>query len=412
MTSSEPTIASSGPESASMQWAPLPRTLIVLVISGVLVVGQLYTVLPLFTAMGHSFGVPAPRTTWMATAFGFAYAIGFLFSGPLADRYGLRRMITVGLVATALTTAAVAAAPGLLAGSLLRAVQGLAAATFVPAAYAYVAAHIEPRRRPLALTCITSGFLVAAVAMQIAGQGLGAALGWRAVFIVFAPCFLAAAAAARWALRPGEREQASTLGAAFEAMSRLLIQPRLLALYGATATLLGSFVALYTAIELAGPPSLTGHPSALLALRASALPVLFVVPVLSPLLARISAVVRIVVGLAIAAASAGAASLTGSSVLALALILAVFVAAVAVAAPAVVEAIGAAAGPARGAAVALYAFATFLGASLAPQLVTTLTNLGFTGIALVVTGILTGGALLAFLAGRKEPAVSATTSRT
>ncbi len=387
-------------ESAPPEWAPLGRTLAFLVTTGMLVVGQLYTVIPLFASMGHSFGVTAGQATWMATAFGFAYAVGFLFWGPLADRYGLRRMITAGLVSTTVATAMVAIAPGLLIGSLLRAVQGLAAATFVPAAYAYVAAHIEPRRRALALTFITSGFLVAAIAMQVVGQTLGPALGWRAVFLVFAPSFLVAAAVARWVLRPGESGQASTVRSAFAAMPQLLARPQLLALYGATVTLLGSFVALYTAVELAGPPSLTGHPTALLDLRASALPILLLVPAATPLLARITPGVRTVAGLGIAAGSAVAASSAGDSVVALALILVVFVAAIAVAAPAVVQTISGAAGPARGAAVALYAFATFLGASLAPQLVTALAGLGFARNALVVAATLALGSLLALLATR------------
>ncbi|MEU9014539.1 hypothetical protein AB0D12_33245 [Streptomyces sp. NPDC048479] len=49
---------------------------------------QMYAVLALLHPMATSFGAAPGPATWTATAFGFAYAVGFLLAGPLSDRFG------------------------------------------------------------------------------------------------------------------------------------------------------------------------------------------------------------------------------------------------------------------------------------------------------------------------------------
>jgi len=134
-------------------------------------VGQMYTVLALLHPMATALGTKLEQVTWTATAFGFAYAAGFLLAGPLSDRYGSRAVITAGLVAAMAATLAVSAASDLPTAIVLRSVQGLTAATFAPSALSYAVHHIAPQRRGTALTCITSGMLAAAVIMQIGAQG-------------------------------------------------------------------------------------------------------------------------------------------------------------------------------------------------------------------------------------------------
>ncbi|WP_256255111.1 MFS transporter [Streptomyces sp. cf124] len=94
-------------------WAPAASTITLLTAIGVLMVGQMYTVLALLHPMTTSLGTTSGQATWTATAFGFAYAAGFLLAGPLSDRYGSRAVITAGLVAATAATLAVSAAPDL-----------------------------------------------------------------------------------------------------------------------------------------------------------------------------------------------------------------------------------------------------------------------------------------------------------
>ncbi|MGI5373615.1 MFS transporter [Streptomyces sp. CA-251387] len=108
----------------------------------------MYTVLALLHPMASALGTTPGQATWTATAFGFAYAAGFLLSGSLSDRYGPRAVITAALVAAAASTAAVSAAPNLPTAIALRSLQGLTAATFAPSALTYVVHHIGPRLCP------------------------------------------------------------------------------------------------------------------------------------------------------------------------------------------------------------------------------------------------------------------------
>ncbi|WP_169317135.1 MFS transporter [Actinacidiphila oryziradicis] len=80
-------------------WAPTTATIALLSSLGVLIVGQMYTVLALLHHMALSLKTTPEQVTWTATAFGFAYAAGFLIAGPLTDRYGPRAVMAAGLVA-------------------------------------------------------------------------------------------------------------------------------------------------------------------------------------------------------------------------------------------------------------------------------------------------------------------------
>nr|BFE78030.1 hypothetical protein GCM10020093_006310 [Planobispora longispora] len=120
--------ASVSPPAAAL--APLGRTVSVFVLTAVLASGQLYMVIPLLDAMAAGWGVPADGLTWLVTAFGAGYAAGFLLFGPLSDRYGRRRLLSYGLPIAAAATALVAASPDLGTAIALRAVQGVAVATF------------------------------------------------------------------------------------------------------------------------------------------------------------------------------------------------------------------------------------------------------------------------------------------
>ncbi|WP_028805879.1 MFS transporter [Streptomyces sp. 142MFCol3.1] len=384
-------------------WAPATPTIALLTALGVLMVGQMYTVLALLHPMATAFGTTPGQATWTATAFGFAYATGFLLAGPLTDRYGSRTVITAGLAAAAAATVAVSAAPNLTWAVALRIVQGLTAGTFAPSALSYVVHHITPQRRGTAVTCITSGMLAAAVLMQIGAQAVAAGLNWRAVFWFSAALMALSLIPVRRVLRPTLRHHTGGgLLQAFAAMPRLLRRPRLVALYLSTVTLMSAFVAVYTAVAIAGPPSIAGNSSAILALRASALPALVAIPLLSPVLQRLAAPLRAVLAFALAALAVAVGSLSGGHTVPLAIALLLFVAAVAAAAPAVVETINATAPHARGAAVALYGCSMFIGASLGPQLTGALTGLGFGGILRVVVAALVLGVLLALPALRHQ----------
>src|SRR5699024_5204318 len=118
--------ASTAPPSAT----PMSFTTTVssLSLAGLLVVGQLSTVILLYPFMAADWGNEPGTAAWTATAFAVAYATGFLLVGPAADRFGPRRTIVVGLTATAMITAAVPLASSLEARLVLGTIHGLSVA--------------------------------------------------------------------------------------------------------------------------------------------------------------------------------------------------------------------------------------------------------------------------------------------
>ncbi|WP_433593782.1 MFS transporter [Nocardia sp. CA-145437] len=391
-------------------WAPVGRTVGAVCAVGILVVGQLYVVLPVLNRLAADWDTSTSAATWMTTAFGLAYGAGFLVTGPLSDRWGWRPVIVGGLTATVVSTLLVAAAPGLVTGLSARILQGLTASFFAPAAFAYLSERIAPERRIFALTCLTSSFLGAGVVAQVLAQLIGNALGWHAIFVAGAIAFAVSAVVLRVVLQPPIRSadpltadgDAGTAVApsrsVFAPFVDLLRQSRLALLYLSCLAILGSFVGVYTGIQLAPPEGVGSGNGALLALRASAIPAMVAIPLLAGRLGGIAPATRLVAALGTAALAVAVTAVPLGG-LWVAVWLFVFVAAIAVAAPAAVQTITVRAGAARGAATALYTFALFVGASAGPQLANLVARHGYSAVALAVAALSASGAVLAAAAG-------------
>lgn len=375
-------------EGGGVAFAPFARTVTVLAGTALLATGQLYGMLPLLGAAASGWGVVPASLTWLVSVFGFGYAAGFLLFGPLSDRVGRRRVIVGGVAATAVTTALVAAAPSAGAALVLRVLQGLTIGAFPPVAMSYIAERVEPHRRLVTVTAMTTGFLAAAVVGQLAAQGLAAVLGWRSFFAAGGVAFAAAAVLLRWVLLPDRPSTGRSPLAAYRAMPPLLRAPGLRLLFLAVPAVLGSFVAVYTGLQLTGTAGLLG-------LRASALPVILAIPFLTPRLARIPGPARVSLALGGSALGVASIGLLEPGTIGLALLLMLVTAGTCVAAPGLIDTIGSRAGAARAPAISLFSALLFAGAGLGPQLAGALTGQGLRALALVLAALLAGAAALA-----------------
>ena len=379
-------------------------TVTALCLVGVVVVGQLYTALPLLGRFGHSWTTTAGSAGATVTAFSLGYAFGFLLSGPVSDRVGRRRVILAGLIATSVATALFAGAPNEPAGVTLRVLQGMCAASFAPPALAYLADRIEPNRRVAATTWLTSSFLAAGVLGQVFAQTVAENLDWRTVYWISAVLLAGGAALLALVLDGRQIGQVASTAAVYRAMGRLLTRPALVLLLATTATVLCGFVALYAGLQLAGPSGIAGAPHKLLELRAGALPAMIGIPLSAALTARIDPARRVCLALTAAGAVSVVMALLDLaddlSMPVLVMLLLGFVAGIAMAVPSLVQAIGARSGAARGAGVALYTFVLFIGASLGPALASATAGHGFAAVAGCVGALSACGAVLAGVAAR------------
>ncbi|MBK6596814.1 MAG: multidrug effflux MFS transporter [Proteobacteria bacterium] len=138
-----------------------------------------FLLLPALPDIALTYGVPTPQAQLTVTIYLVAFAIGVLFSGPLADRYGRKPLLAGGMLVAAAASAIALVAPDFSWFIVARFVQGLGAATGVTVSRATVGdlfAGSEMARKIATLTMA----MVAGTAMSPYLGGLIAEnLGWR-----------------------------------------------------------------------------------------------------------------------------------------------------------------------------------------------------------------------------------------
>ncbi|HLR95395.1 MAG TPA: MFS transporter [Jiangellaceae bacterium] len=356
------------PEAGGEQ-APLAAPLAVVVTAALLVLMQLYVAIPLAPILGEQLGSGSAAAVALNTAYGLAYGAGFVIWGPVSDRFGRKAVLVPGMTALAVATAGMAAAPSLGIVGVLRAAQGLVAASFAAVALAYIGEALPPRARSVGIGAVSTAFLAAGIVGQVYAQGVAQTWGWRPVFALAALAFVFVAIALAAMLPEPPRNVEQTLvplGRRYAQLTGLLTRRDLVMPYAAALTVLLSFVAMYAGLG----PHLAGFgldQTDVLWVRLAGLPGMLLAPFAGALAGRFGSVRVAVGGLLCAAtgliAQAGVAGTVGALVVASV----VFVAGIATTVPALITMVGDRAGQARAAGIGLYGLVLFAGASLGPQ---------------------------------------------
>ena len=359
--------------------------LLLLMVCGFLIVGQLYITIPLVNQVADRFAIAPERAAFIGSAFGFAYAIGFLVFGPLSDRYGRRRLILFGLSATALATLLVSWAQSFEMLLASRAVQGFVAAAFPPAALSLITEELPPTQRSFGVSLMSFAFLGAAPLAQVFSAGACVALS--EIMLLLAPLYLLAAIALAFVAKAGNG-QAVQANSSRGHFGSLLRDAGIVAAWGAALTVLFGFVSLH-----AGAQALGDHLNVdLQTLRLVGLPPLLLTFAAAPLTRRHGADLTarlgiVMAGMALMLAAVG----TSWAVIMASVILS---AGVAFAVPGLIAIVaGRATNANRGLALALYTFNLFVGASLAPTVAQALSQIGSTPLFLLPASLLLIAAL-------------------
>lgn len=151
-------------------------------------------------------GMSAGSVQWVASAYVLAFASALLIGGRLADVFGLRRILLVGL----LVFVAASVAGGLAStGSVViaaRAIQGIGAAIASPATFTVLTRHYpEGLLGTRAVAVWTAVSLVGAGVGNIVSGLLTEFVSWRAVLLINLPIGLLVAAAALSAITDRHR---------------------------------------------------------------------------------------------------------------------------------------------------------------------------------------------------------------
>ena len=144
-------------------------------------------------AIGRDLGGGVAGLQWTVDAYTVVVASLLLLAGSLADRFGRRRTLVLGLAFFSAASLASALAPtvGLLVAC--RAVQAIGGAMLNPVAMAIIAnTFTDPRERAQAIGIRGAMFGVSMALGPLLGGLLTGLVGWRAIFLINVPLGLAA----------------------------------------------------------------------------------------------------------------------------------------------------------------------------------------------------------------------------
>jgi EmrB/QacA subfamily drug resistance transporter len=140
----------------------------------------------------RDFDMPTGSLQWIVTAYGVSFAALLLTGAALGDRFGRRRMMSIGLAVFALGSAGAALAPGI--GLLIasRVLQGVGGAIVLPVGLTIVASAFPSNRRGTAIGVLEGVTGLAVIAGPVVGGAVSHWLPWQWIFWINVPVALVA----------------------------------------------------------------------------------------------------------------------------------------------------------------------------------------------------------------------------
>ncbi len=159
--------------------------------------------------IGEDLGASLAELQWTLNAYLLTLAGLILLGGSLGDRFGRRRMFTIGTVWFALASAVCGVAPGIGVLIAARALQGIGGALLTPGSLALIQATYREGDRSRAVGAWSGLGGVAAAVGPFLGGWLVDGPGWRWVFLINLPvAVVAVGIAARYV--PESRDEQET----------------------------------------------------------------------------------------------------------------------------------------------------------------------------------------------------------
>jgi EmrB/QacA subfamily drug resistance transporter len=138
-------------------------------------------------AIRTDLGAQAAGLEWTVNAYTLSFAVLLLTGGALGDRFGRRRMFTIGVAVFTAGSAAAGLAPTI--GTLVaaRAVQGVGGALFSPLTLTMLSSVTPQRHRGAVLGAWGGIGGLGAALGPLVGGALAGSVGWRAIFWLNVP---------------------------------------------------------------------------------------------------------------------------------------------------------------------------------------------------------------------------------
>lgn len=157
---------------------------------------------PFLPTIATEFGVSVAAAAALAAAFALPYGIAQPIFGPLGDSFGKTLLIrvSIALLSVCLFLSALSVSFPMLFGT--RILTGICAGGIIPAAIAIIGDRVPLAERPIALAQLMTANFMGQLAGPAFGGMLGAAFGWRIVFVIVGMIVSVAALISLFSLKP------------------------------------------------------------------------------------------------------------------------------------------------------------------------------------------------------------------
>lgn len=163
--------------------------------------------LPAMPNLARDLGVAEGSVQITLTVYTAGFAIGQLIQGPLADSYGRRPVLIIGVALFAVASVMSALAEGIDALILIRGIQGFAGAAAAVIIQAIVRDMFDREDFSRAMSFITLVITVAPLIAPLLGGYIAIWFGWRGIFWVLAVFSLIVIALVQWKIPETLREE-------------------------------------------------------------------------------------------------------------------------------------------------------------------------------------------------------------
>ncbi|MEC5424592.1 MFS transporter [Virgibacillus sp. C22-A2] len=362
-----------------------------------IVVSSVYVTTPLVDTFSNYFHITQAMGAWTSSIFSFFYAVGFLMFGPLAERYGRKQIIVVGLGLLTVVTVLIGFTDNFLLLVTLRGVQGFVAATFAPTALAYVFDVFPKQKLVTVIGFISFGFVVAGIFGQLIAGIINQTFDWQVVFLFFGSIYLITMIAVSIILPSKSNNRENTFGIKnyLDAVGVIFNQRNFVLCYLITIMLLLTFIGMYTVLgDYLGSSPFYLSEEKILLVRSAGIIGMLLSPFAGVFVKRFGLLFVLKISLSLAVGGLFFMGTTAQFSI-IVLVSVVFVAGISLTFPVIMMLVGELGGKQRGVAASFYAFILFIGATLGPVIGISLMSFGSYFVTFTALASLLGIALVA-----------------
>ena len=193
----------------------------------------------MLVVLGQEFHVSTGDASAVVSVFAVVYGILQLFYGPLGERFGKLRVVSLAVSACAIISAITAMSMSLPMLVIMRGFMGAAAAGIIPLSMAWVGDQVPYERRQETLAKLMSATVLGMMSGLWFGGFAADTVGWRGAFVLLSGMFGLAAVLLLRRLRRQSKTvslAAPGLWAAFRLTGQLLSTTRVRLVMSVTAT--------------------------------------------------------------------------------------------------------------------------------------------------------------------------------